>query len=229
MIESRLHRVESRHYQDTLDSKIQSFLLEFTKLLENQNLVLTAQKSILVKLGGLEQGDTISNSGLNAEECLPCPEIRPIQQQNQQLQPELNILKNKLQSLSDKLNRLGNPSRSITLNTKEINDDLNKIKNDLVYFSENFNFFSQINDQLENINNLFEEYKIIYIIYTILAAVLILVLIKILAFVFYLLSLCKNCCQVIKDFQEFRIRLKEDRQNSRHQERERAYPLVSYR
>ena len=82
LIESRLHRVESKHYQDTLDSKIQSFLLEFTKLLENQNLVLTAQKSILVKLGGLEQGDTISNSGLNEEECLPCLEIRPIQQHN---------------------------------------------------------------------------------------------------------------------------------------------------
>ena len=79
LIESRLHRVESRHYQDTLDSKIQSFLLEFTKLIENQNLVLKAQKSILAKLGGLEQGDTISNSGLNEEECVPCPEIRPIQ------------------------------------------------------------------------------------------------------------------------------------------------------
>ena len=43
LIESRLHRVESRLYQDTLNSKIQSFLLEFTKLIRNQNLVLTAQ------------------------------------------------------------------------------------------------------------------------------------------------------------------------------------------
>ena len=50
LIESRLHRVESKHYQDTLDNKIQSFLLEFTKLLNNQKLVLTAQKSILIKL-----------------------------------------------------------------------------------------------------------------------------------------------------------------------------------
>ena len=115
-------------------------MFEFTKLIENQNLVLTAQKSILAKLGGLEQGDTISNSGLNEEECVPCPEIRPIQQHNQ-LQPELKIIKTKLQSLSDRLNRLGNPYRSITFNTKEINDDLNKIKNDLTYFSENFNFF----------------------------------------------------------------------------------------
>ena len=96
LIESRLHRVESKHYQDTLDNKIQSFLIEFTKLLKNQNLVLTAQKSILIKLGNLEQGDNISNSGLNAEDCLPCPEIRPIQEPTQQLQPELNIIKTKL-------------------------------------------------------------------------------------------------------------------------------------
>ena len=42
LIESMLHRVESKHYQDILYNKIQTFLLEFTKLLENQNLVLTA-------------------------------------------------------------------------------------------------------------------------------------------------------------------------------------------
>ena len=51
LIESRLHRVESKHYQDTSDNKIQSFLLELTKLLNNQKLVLTAKKSILIKLG----------------------------------------------------------------------------------------------------------------------------------------------------------------------------------
>ena len=59
LIESSLHRVESKHYQDTLDNKIQSFLLEFTKLLNNQKLVLTAQKSILIKLGNLEQEDNL--------------------------------------------------------------------------------------------------------------------------------------------------------------------------
>ena len=68
MIESRLHRVESKHYQDSLDNKIQTFLLEFTKLLENQNLVLTAQKSTLIKIRNIEQGDNISNAGLNAED-----------------------------------------------------------------------------------------------------------------------------------------------------------------
>ena len=84
------HRVEYKNYQDTLDNKIQVFLLEFTKLIENQNLVLTAQKSILLKLRHIEQGDNISNSGLNTEECLPCPEN---QQLIQQLQLELNNIK----------------------------------------------------------------------------------------------------------------------------------------
>ena len=93
LIESRLHRVESKHYQDILDNKIQVFLVEFTKLLENQNLVLAAQRSILQKLGHIEQGDTISNSGLSGGECQPCPEIEPIQQSNLQLLPNFNILK----------------------------------------------------------------------------------------------------------------------------------------
>ena len=144
----------------------------------------------------------------------------------------MNIIRTKLQSLTEKINRLGNPYRSVKLNTKEINDDLAKIRSDLTYFSENFNytltFFSQINNQLENLNDLYEEYKLVYVAYTILAAVLILVLIKIFALVYYLLSLCKNCCQIIRDFQDFRNRQNQDRQNYRHQG-ERAYPLVSYR
>ena len=56
-------------------------MLEFTKLLENQQVVLESQKSILIKLGNVEQGDTISNSGLNTEECLPCPENQQLIQQ----------------------------------------------------------------------------------------------------------------------------------------------------
>ena len=51
-------------------------MLEFTKLLMNQNLVLTAQKSFLIKLGNLEQEDNLSNPGLNSGDCLPCPEIK---------------------------------------------------------------------------------------------------------------------------------------------------------
>ena len=55
-----------------------------------------------------------------------------------------------------------------------------------------------------NFTNIFDEYKIIYIIYTILAAVILLVLIKILAFVFYLLSLYKiavKCLRISKNLE----------------------------
>ena len=49
-------------------------MVEFTKLIENQNLISLAQKTILTQLGNLEP-DTISNSGLGEEECVPCPQI----------------------------------------------------------------------------------------------------------------------------------------------------------
>ena len=79
-------------------------------------------------LGHIEQGDTISNSGLNGGECQPCPQIEPIQQSSLQLLPEFNIIKTKIKNLSDKINRLGDSYRSNKLNTKDINEDLNKIK-----------------------------------------------------------------------------------------------------
>ena len=71
-------------------------MVEFTKLIENQNLISIAQNTILAKLGSLEPEDTISNSGLNEEECVSCPEIGPIQPSNQ-LQPELKSINTKLQ------------------------------------------------------------------------------------------------------------------------------------
>ena len=227
LIESRLHRVESRHYQEILDNKIQSFLLEFTKLLNSQKSVLTVQKSILLKLEDLNQED--SPSGLNPPiECSPCEN-----QQIQHTQPELNIIIRKLQSLTDKISRPGNLYRSVTLNTNTINNDLAKIESDLTYFTNNFNstlnFFSQINNQLETLNNLYEEYKLFYVAYAILASVLILVIIKLFTLTCYILSLCKEYGQIIRDFQDFRNQRhnNQDRQNQRHQE-ERAYPLVSY-
>ena len=81
LIESRLHRVESKSYQNTLDSKIQSFLVEFRKLFKNQNFLLLAQKNTLEKLTNFEP-NTISNSGLSEEECVPCPQIETIQPTN---------------------------------------------------------------------------------------------------------------------------------------------------
>ena len=84
LIESRLHRVESKHYQEILDNKIKSFLLEFTKLLNSQKLALTVQKSILLKLEDFNQENILS--GLNSvEECPPCPKIQQIQQAHLQL------------------------------------------------------------------------------------------------------------------------------------------------
>ena len=116
----------------------------------------------------LNQDD--SPSGLNPVECSPCPEIQQIQQS----QPELNIIIKKLQSLTEKFSRSGNPYRSVTINTNAINNDLAKIKSDLTYFANNFNtivnLFSQINNQLETLNNLYEENKLFYVAYAILAS-----------------------------------------------------------
>ena len=109
---------------------------------------------------------------------------------------------------------------------------MDKIKSDLTYFANNFNttlnFFSKINNQLETLNTLYEEYKLSYVAYAILASVLILVIIKLFTLACYILSLCKEYGQIIRDFQTFRHeRHNQDRQNQRHQE-ERAYPLVAY-
>ena len=110
-----------------------------------------------------------------------------------------------------------------------------KIKSDLTYFANNFNttlnFFSQINNHLETLNTLYEEYKLFYVAYAILASVLILVIIKLITLTCYILSLCKEYGQIIRDFQDFknqRHRQNQDRQNQRPHQGERAYPLVSY-
>ena len=98
LIESRLHRVESKHYQEILDYKIQSFLLEFTKLLNSQKSVYTKINSILLKLEDLNQDERASGFPV---ECLPCSE----NQQIQQTQPELNIEIRNIQSLNEKISR----------------------------------------------------------------------------------------------------------------------------
>ena len=114
-------------------------MVEFRKLIENQNLISLAQKTILEKLGNLEP-DTISNSGLDEEEYVPCPQVETIQSSNQ-LEPELIALNQKLQGILNRLNIIENPYRSIILNTEEIGEGLSKIKIDLTKYSEKFNFF----------------------------------------------------------------------------------------
>ena len=63
-----------------------------------------------------------------------------------------------------------------------------------------------------------------------MAAVLILVLIKLLSFSLYLISCCKDCCQFNRDLQKFLNQRKEDRNQGRNQDRhqEAPYPLVNY-
>ena len=145
LIESRLHRVESKSYQNTLDSKIQSFLVEFKKLLDHQNLLSLAQKTILEKLTNLEP-KIISNSGLSEDECVscppppPCPTTETIQSSNQ-LEPKLTALNQKIQGILTRLNIMENPYRTIILDTDEISEGLNKIKIDLTKFSDKFTFF----------------------------------------------------------------------------------------
>ena len=107
-------------------------MVELRKLIENQNLILLAQKTTVEKLTNLEP-DTISNSGLNEEECVPCPTTETIQSSNQ-LEPKLIALNQKLQGILNRLNIMENPYRSIILNTKEINNGLNRIKTDLTKF-----------------------------------------------------------------------------------------------
>ena len=52
--------------------------------------------------------DTISNSGLDEEECVPCPNIETIQSSNQ-LEPELIALNQKLQGILNRLNIMEKP------------------------------------------------------------------------------------------------------------------------
>ena len=223
LIESRLHRVESKSYQETFTSNFQNYLLEFRKLITSQTQILTVQKTILNTLVSQED----SPSGLNPPQidCPPCESV-----QTQYTPPELTIILKKLNTITERISRLGNLYQK--LNTNTISQNLANIENDLNSFTNNFNstlnLFSHINSQLDNISNFYEEYQLVYIVYTILTIVLILVIMKIFSLVVYLLSLCKEYGQVIRDFQAFRQeRHYQDRQRH-HEERERAYPLVAY-
>ena len=87
LIETRLHRVESKDFKNSLDGKITSFAEEFKKLLDHQNLISVAPTHILEKLTNLEP-NIISNSGESEDECvcappLPCPTAEVIQSSDQ--------------------------------------------------------------------------------------------------------------------------------------------------
>ena len=234
LVEVRLHRIEAKDYRDSLDRKITSFAEELKKLLDHQNVISSAQTHILEKLSSLEP-NTISNSGLVEDECIctptPCPPAEVIGSTDL-LESRLISLDQNIQGMLSRLNTLENPYKEIFSDTNEISVSLNRIKADLKQFSRKFTFFTKINSQIETLTDMFEQYKIIYIIYSTLAAVLILVLIKVLNFSLYLLSCFRGCCQFSKDLHDFLKQRKENRhQENRHQEnrhQEAPYPLVNY-
>ena len=136
-----------------------------------------------------------------------------------------------IQRILEKLEVLENPYRNIFSDTTKVSESLGKIKDDLKQLSKTFTFLTKINNLMEKVTNKFEQYKLIYILYSTLIGVLILVLIKVLKFSLYMLSCCKDCCAFSKDLNEF---LKQ-RREIRHQElrqqdyqEEAPYPLVNY-
>ena len=235
LLESRLHRVESKSYQDTFTINFQNYLTEFRKIITSQTQILTAQKTILSNLLS-EEGNP---SGLNPSliDCPPCENV-----QNQYTPPELTIILKKLNTIAEIISKLGHLNSFKNdlerlyqkLNTNTISQNLANIENNLNSFTKDFNatlnLFANINSQLDKINKFYEEYKLVYVVYTILTIVLILVLMKIFSLVVYLLSLCKEYGQIIRDFQAFRQERHYQNQNQnrqRHHE-ERAYPLMTY-
>ena len=157
--------------------------------------------------------------------CTPCPEDIG---STDLLESRLISLDQNVQGILSRLNTLENPYRDIFSDTNKVSESLNRIKADLKQFSKKFTFFTKINNQIKTLTDMFEQYKIIYIIYSTLAAVLILVLIKVLNFGLYLLSCFRGCCQFSKDLNDFLKQRKENRhQENRHQEA--PYPLVNYR
>ena len=164
--------------------------------MNHQNLISSAQTHILEKLSSLEP-NIISNSGLVEDECIctpiPCHPAEVIRSPDL-LESRLTSLDQNIQGILSRLNTMENPYQEIFSDTDEISVSLNRIKADLKQFSRKFTFFTKINSQIETLTDMFEKYKVIYIIYSTLAAVLLLVLIKVLNFSLYLLSCCRGCC-----------------------------------
>ena len=230
LVEVRLHRIEAKDYRDSLDNKILSFAEELKKLLDHQKVISMAQTHILEKLSEIVESNIITNSGLAEDDCVctptPCPEVIG---STDLLESRLISLDQNVQGILSRLNTLENPYRDLFSDTNKISVSINKLKDDLNQFSKQFTFFTKVNNQ---ITDLFEQYKLIYIIYSILAAVVLLVLIKVLNFSLYLLSCFRGCCQFTKDLHEFLKQRKENRHQenrppeARHQEA--PYPLVNY-
>ena len=226
LVEVRLHRVEAKENRDTLDSKLISLTEELKRIVDHQNVISRAQTHILNKL---TEPTIPSNSGLSEEECIctPCPENIGLENL---VESKFISFEQNIQRILEKLEVLKNPYKNIFSDTTKVSESIGKIKDDLKQLSKTFTFLTKINNLMEKVTDKFEQYKLIYILYSTLIGVLILVLIKVLQFSLYMLSCCKGCCQFSKDLNEF---LKQ-RREIRHQElrqqdyQEAPYPLVNY-
>ena len=230
LLESRFHRVESKKYQDTFKIMFQDYLTQFKKVIDSQTQILIAQKTILSHV--LSEEGSGYNPPLMELECPPCANV-----QNQFNPPELTIIIRKLNTIVEIINKLGhlhsfkNDLERLyqKFNSQKISQNLINMESNLNSFITNFNttlnLFANINSKLNTISNFYENYKLVYVGYSILTIVSILVLIKIFSFIVYLLAECKEYGQVIKDFQAFR----QERNQNQHRQRhgERAYPLMA--
>ena len=214
LVETRLHRVEAQIHRNMIDLKL-------INLLEELQRISRAQTHIINKL----EPNIPDNSGFSEEEntCDPCPE-------NIELE---SLMESKFNSFElkilEKLETFNNPYGNIFSDTTRVRESLSKIKEDLKNFSKLHIFLTKINDLIEQVTDKFEEYKLIYILYTTLIGVLVLVLIKILKFSLYILSCFKNCCEFSRDLNEFLKQRREFRnQEQNYQEAPLVYPLVNY-
>ena len=214
LVETRLHRVEAQIHRNMIDSKLIS-------LLEELQRISRAQTHIINKL----EPNIPDNSGFSEEEytCDPCPENIGLE----------NVMESKFNSFElkilEKLETFNNPYGNIFSDTTRVRESLSKIKEDLKQFSKLHTFLTKINNLIEQVTDKFEEYKLIYILYSTLIGVLVLVLIKILKFSLYILSCFKGCCEFTRDFSDFLKQRREFRnQEQNYQEAPLVYPLVNY-
>ena len=113
LIETRLHRVEAKDYENSLNKKFTTFAGELKKLLDHQNVISSAQTHILEKLSGLES-NTVSSSGLSEDEGIspqstPCPPAGGIS--SLELESKLINLNQNIQGILSRLNAMENPIR----------------------------------------------------------------------------------------------------------------------
>ena len=228
LIEVRLHRIEAKVYRDILDSKLISLTEELKRIVDQQIIIHRATTHIINKV---TEPTIPSNSGFSQEPeefiCTPCPDNLGLENL---MESKFIIVDQKIQRIIEKLAVLDNPYFNIFSDTTKVSESLSKIKDDLKSLSKTFTFLTKINNLVEKITDKFEEYKLVYILYSTLLGVSLLVLIKIVRFIIYMLSCFKGCCKFGRDFNEFLKQRREIRDQEIRQEdyQEAPYPLVNY-